>query len=635
MTVRGPLTWMIATWLVAAGAAAAPPPEPTREYVVRDGDTCLGVVNRELGDPKLLDDLHRLNPHLGKAPHVLKRGLVLRLPVVKQVPDASLATRRGQVEILQPGTTDWLISADGQELFRSWRVGTRARSSAKIKFLDDSTIAMREDTVVVIFGPSATARRVARTSLERGILRAQLAKLDGKPRVAVETPAGAAQLTFGATVIDVIPGGETRLSNHTGAAARLAGKTGRPVVVKSGFGSRIVPGKAPEPPTRLPPPPTWVASEGLMLGWSDQAQSIAVHGEWTEVPGASKYRLEIVRANAPDAIEAQLEVPASVQRLDALNLPVGEYEIRVATVDAKGLEGISSAPRRVRVVELPRPALPVVGTKVEVPSGLRCAAGSQVPDAAAPLALVREADGNARISCAWGGSTATLELPLQTVVVKPASNLPFVRAGQKFPLDLIVEGVAPGSIRATGRGGIQLISIERTARGVRLALRAARVAAGPGVSIDVAAGGRVVPIASISIPVDDGPSWLGRRRTLFTAAGWIGVTGGRTDGDDILAGTELAVDLTRWFSPHIAIWQVRDNGFRPGVQLGTTFKLGGSLRPLLRMGGIFENGTFGGYTGLGLEFQMTGRMALRATLDGLIDADDPRLHFGLGVVVQP
>jgi hypothetical protein len=254
---------------------------------------------------------------------------------------------------------------------------------------------------------------------------------------------------------------------------------------------------------------------------------------------------------------------------------------------------------------------------------------------AAPLALVREDDGRARISCAWGASTATLELPLQTVVVKPESNLPLVRAGQKFQLDLVVEGVAPGSIRATGRGGIQLISIERTARGVRLALRAVRVAAGPGVTIDVAAGGRVVPIASIGIPVDDGPGWLGSRRTLVTAAGWIGVTGGRTDGDDVLVGAEAAIDLTRWFSPHVAIWQVRDNGFRPGVQLGTTLKLGGSLRPLFRLGGLFENGTFGGYTGLGLEFQMTSRMALRATLDGLIDMDDSRLHFGLGVVMQP
>jgi hypothetical protein len=634
MTVRGPVTWLFATWLVAtwlvAGTAAA---EPTRDYVVKDGDTCLGIVNRELGDPKLIDALHRLNPGLGKSPHVLQRGQILRLPVVIQTPDASLATRRGQVEVLQPGNADWLAGAEGQDLYRSWRVGTRARSSAKIRFVDDSTIDMREDSVVVIVGSSAAARRVSRTSLERGVLRAQLARLDGKPRVAVETPAGSAVLTYGAAVIDVAVGGETRLANHTGAAARLAGKVGRPVAVKSGFGSRVAPGKAPEPPTPLPPPPAWVEPEGLMLGWSDQP--IPVRGEWTAVAGASKYRLEIVRANAPDAIEAQLEVPATIQRLDASNLPAGEYELRIATVDAKGLEGVASPPRRVRVVELARPRVAITGAELAVPPGLRCAAGRTAPEApAAGLALVREADGRARISCAWGTATATLELELRAAAVKPAKAVPRVRAGETSALELVVDGVAPGAIRAVGRGGIEVVSVERTARGVRLAMRGVRAAPDAGVSVEVAAGASVVPIATIGVKVSPGRGYA-YRRTLVTAAGWFGVTGGRRDGDDILYGADLAVDLTPWIAPHLAIWQVQGNGFRPGALLGATFKVGGTMRPLLRAGASFEDGRFGGHAGLGFEIELKRWLSLRTALDGIVDSSDARLHVGVGVVVHP
>ncbi|MCE9578426.1 MAG: hypothetical protein K8W52_35195, partial [Deltaproteobacteria bacterium] len=50
--------------LVAALAPAAVA-EPTRDYVVKDGDTCIKIATDELGDRQLYLKIHALNPQLG------------------------------------------------------------------------------------------------------------------------------------------------------------------------------------------------------------------------------------------------------------------------------------------------------------------------------------------------------------------------------------------------------------------------------------------------------------------------------------------------------------------------------------------------------------------------------------------
>jgi LysM repeat protein len=635
MIVRQLFAAFVAVALAAPSAAA----EPTRDYEVRDGDTCIAIATRELGDPKKVDEIHRLNPGLGPSPHNLKRGQVLKLPVQVITPDAALKAPRGKVEVRQPGNTDWTTGVAEQDLFRSWRVGTREKSSARVAFTDSSTIDMREDTVVVIFGPSSTARQVTRTSLERGVLRSRLAKLDGKPRVAVETPAGAAELTDGSTVIDVDAKGDTKLANHTGAAARLAGKVGRPVAVNAGFGSKVAPGKPPDPPTPLPPAPVWSEPEGLLLGWKDQP--IAIRGEWAPVAGASKYRIEIARPETPELAEARLEVPAEIHKLEASELPPAEYQITVATVDEKGLEGLPSSPRKVRVVPLERPATIVVGAEIEVPAGLQCTAG----EAAAPtprVALTRDTDGRARIRCTAGAAAATLELELPPAQVTPAGPSPRVRAGEAFDLELVSVGVAPSVLRATGRGGIEVVSLAPTPRGVRLSLRAG--AATREAAVIVSAGAAAAPFATIAIYIDEAPAAAvagspraDARRLVprLAAAGLAGLTRGRRDGNESWIGAEVDVDLWRWVATHLTIAKVLDDGARTEGRLGVTLKPPGEIRPFARLGASYGEDHAGGYAGLGVEIGAAGWLALRFFADGILDGRDARLHAGFGLVLRP
>ncbi len=635
MTVREILVVLVSGIIAAADMSAAAA-EPTRDYVVQEGDTCLAIASRELGDPKKLKALHRLNPGLGKTPHALKKGQILKLPVETQIPEAALTFPRGQVEVRKPGKAEWTPGAPGQGLFRSWRVGTRKQSSARVLFADASMIELREDTVVVIFGGSSTTRKISRTTLERGALRSRLALLDGKPRLTVKTPAGTAELTDGSSVIDVDAAGETKLANHTGRSAKLAGRTGRAVVVGAGYGSKVAPGKPPAPPTPLPPPPSWVEPAGLMLGWD--GDPIPVRGEWTPVARASKYRLEIVRTDAPDAIEARLEVPASILRLDASNLPVADYEIRVATVDEQGLEGVASEPRRVRVVGLVRPAALVIGAEVATPPDLRCAAGRTASDGpSAQLLLVRDDDGLARITCTSGSATSTLEFELPEAKVASGVGTRRVRAGETLSIELEVISVAPGAIRATGRGGIEVLTIEPTGRGVRLSVRAST--ATPDAAVIVAIADTAVPLATIGIAVETPPPPPAvvpaiPRRPLLTATGLVGTSFGRLAGDDPLVGAELAVDTTRWLAAHLTVSKPLDGRLPPGYLLGATFKIPGALRPLARLGASFEDDRVGGHVGLGLETELAPWLVVRMNMDAIGDRVDGRIHASLGLAAR-
>lgn len=620
------LTLSFLCLVAVAGSVHA---EPTRDYVIRSGDTCLAIATRELGDAKRLEDIHRLNPNLGKAPHNLRPGQTLRLPVAKSSAAALLARTKGSVDVNAPGSSDWAGGVQGQDLYKSWRVATRSEATAKIQFTDASSIEMRQDTVVVVFGSAGSSSTVARTQLQRGVLRSRLAALDGKPRVSIETPAGTTELVEGSAVLDVDAKNQTKLANHGGRAAKLSGKVGAPVTVKAGWGSRVDVGKAPETPTPLPPAPTWTQSEGLMLGW--KGQPIPIRGEWSAVADAHAYRIEIARAGVADVIEARLEVPGSIHRMEASNLPMGDYEITVATVNAKGLEGPPSAPRRVHVAEIEAPR-PVVGEGIGIPGDLTC----EWSDGA--RTLVRDEDGRARLTCKVGAATATLELEVPPVEVKLSSRAPRVHPGEMFSLELDVRGVAPSALRAHGYGGIEVVSIDRTETTIRVHLRAGAPARDAAVLISeadsrIAAVEVRIEVEAVASPMP--PPQRGRKRPLFTVAGLVGSTVDRVDGDSTWFGGDVSVHLLRWLSPHASVaWFDRSHQtYLVGATLGVDVKPdeAEALRLLLRLGASIDEGRAGGHAGLGLDIGLTRALTLRVQTDAVANRHDVHLGVGLGL----
>lgn len=428
----------LASVVTCAVALAAPAPasadEPTTDYVVQGGETCMEIAVRVLGDRRLLPELHRLNPQLGPLPHQLVAGQILKVPKVEDHPDARLTGKSGDVRVRRPSEPAWDAARRGMDLFRAWRVGAEERASAEVTFIDTQRLYLRENTVVVIYGPERRRARIdaPEAVLERGALRSRLGELSGK-RLKVVTPSSESELGRGSALVAVDPAGLSTVANHDGDAVAVRGKAGGKVAVASGMGTRIAVGKPPERPRPLPPAPRWMTPGPL--GFLAVGDGATVDAAWAPEPKAASYRIELARG---DAVVAAVELPASVTRFELHGAPPGRYQARIASLDRDRLES------------KPGPALEIVvrGLAIAAPGAATAPLPAALADdapiaptaAPAPLLVARGArlttDG---LACATAGGDAAAELVLTDV---GPTAVTCVDGGQAFaPLALEVVGV--------------------------------------------------------------------------------------------------------------------------------------------------------------------------------------------------
>jgi hypothetical protein len=222
---------------------------------------------------------------------------------------------------------------------------------------------------VVIYGPEKRQATllVATAELERGTLEGRLGELDGK-HVVVRTPAAAADLRAAEVVVTARDGGPSVLSNHRGKPIEVRGRTKRRSAVKvaAGMGTRVLPGKAPEPPRPLPATPMWSTQPGPKLVGASGAVELA----WAPVDRATEYRIA-VRDPGGDSIRAMLVAAPSASAM--LPLPPGSYQVTVAALDSDGFESPAST-------ALP---LAVVKPVFVAPNGLVPGPGAAAPRTAA------------------------------------------------------------------------------------------------------------------------------------------------------------------------------------------------------------------------------------------------------------
>jgi hypothetical protein len=399
---------LLACAVVVASLESAAVGDDTQRYVVREGDSCISIAIRILGDRAALAELHRLNPQLGPSPHKLVAGTVLVLPAATpQGPDARLTRAVGDVKIRTPASAEWDVASRGADLYRAYRIGAASRSSAEMRFADEGLLGMRERTIVVIYGPE---KRLAKTitataELERGTLESRLGELDGKP-IVVRTRSGEADLRAGQTVLTSNDNGTSVLSNHGGRPVALRGRTKSrtAVSVAAGMGTRVFAGKAPEPPRPLPPTPAWITSSGPRIASSQGTIAVA----WGATERTARYRIavrnpdgDLISASYVDAPTTSFELP----------LAPGAYRISVAALDADGLESLpASALELERIVptfvtpsgHTPAagaaiPRVVVVGTTIVAPAGMTCAAST---GGSFEARLLLSTPGSATLQCA-------------------------------------------------------------------------------------------------------------------------------------------------------------------------------------------------------------------------------------------
>ncbi len=397
--------WIFAVLLHAAlhsTTAAAQPATKAEanvtlyDYKVQPGDSCAGIAERELGSRKGYRTIHKYN-NLGPLPHKLKAGDVLRLPKPNRTPDAILESRVGKVEYRKAAETIWGNAAKGMDIFRSWRVWSHKKSTAVLIFKDDSILSLRDDTVVVIYGPTAGdgKRKLVRAELETGSLRSRLAALES--RLVVDTASSSVELSGGSSVISA--SGETKrstVSNHEGGsvAVRQRKKRGTKktpaVQVAAGKGTWVEAGKAPAPPRDLPPVPELRTAPQLQVALA--STGVVLKGSWKPVMQASRYRVEVAIDPNVRIVVAAFEVTKDVTSFEAQGLKPGRYYVSVATIDDKGLESAPSPRQLTEIALLEHKPLDgeasgklAQGSQLLAPTSLTCSSSEAEPTSSVAL----------------------------------------------------------------------------------------------------------------------------------------------------------------------------------------------------------------------------------------------------------
>ncbi|MFO0557639.1 MAG: LysM peptidoglycan-binding domain-containing protein [Polyangiales bacterium] len=342
-------------WLASASATA----QEMQEYRVQPGDTCPSIAQRLYGDVGRIDLIHQNNANLGRLPHRLQPGQILRLPRTATggraaSTDARVSFVRNEVDAYTP---EQHRAQRNEGLSRGHRLGTLDASSAEVLFIDETQLQLGPNTLVVILGRAAQcvdAGGGSEARLERGTLRASLAALSGQapaaaPRqITVQTPAAVAQVGAGTSLVDVDARRTTRLAVHQGTSnIRAAGRT---VQVNEGFGSRADRGRAPRPPQPLPGAPAWASGFAplVLVSGDDRASVRGSYARATSGPTPVVWHVQLARDAQFNDLIVDARVPAAVTNLDAQLLP-GAYFARVSAVDADGFEGRPSAVATMRV----------------------------------------------------------------------------------------------------------------------------------------------------------------------------------------------------------------------------------------------------------------------------------------------
>ncbi len=386
------------------------------DYTVVAGDTCASISQQFFGNRRRYDLIHAYNPGMGPPPHDLEAGQILHLPrratPADQLADATVTgVERRALARPRPADDAWVAAQRGLGLYRGGRVATQQRSAAELTFRDTSVVQLREQTLVIIFGPNATTTRTAgmEATLETGALRTRLGELRGGSAAGsgggntlrVVTGSGTATLSGGSAVVGVDEGGTSRLSNHSGGASMQSSSGGRPVTLPENTGSMVHTGQRPTPPRPLPPAPTWQSGTRRFLGVAGIGGDL--DGSWTQVPGATRYRIEIARQPDGREVVFATEVPGEISGFQAHRLPPGVFYVTVATLDGDLFESRPSVAERFEILEgrivppgadpsAPAPAYDpgdptapaaarieaLEGTLYYVPDGIRCGSPSPI-----------------------------------------------------------------------------------------------------------------------------------------------------------------------------------------------------------------------------------------------------------------
>jgi hypothetical protein len=446
------------------------------DYTVVEGDSCRSIARAHFGNSSRIDLIHAHNS-LGRAPHQLRPGQMLRLPsATLSNAEAGIARMVRDVDMQRSGSPVWADARVGAALQRGDRVATGERSSSELIFRGGGVLQMRSQSLVVLTGTGRPSpRRIVRATLERGALRGRLAELTGHAATTtVTTPSATARL-----------GRDALVAVDGEGVSRIASLEGTTIVdgvrVPEGTGTQVQPGGRPSRPRPLPRPPRWrTDDDGRFMGLAHSGAIL--RGRWLPVEGASRYRVEVARRPDGTDLIAAVEVPGDATEFSIPRIPVGTYYVSVATIDGAFFEGRPSPRRAMVVLEArivppgggeppsdrldpgdpshayaPPTALP--GTWLVSPLGYRCGDGEQLANLFTLRTLGRHV-----VRCVDARDRIISGFDVVIVEARIRPERPFLRRGNRRVARLLVRSplALPGRMIARAPSSVSVGSVRRS-----------------------------------------------------------------------------------------------------------------------------------------------------------------------------
>lgn len=336
--------------MLLAPLAIAQTGEQVWGYKVKPGDRLVDIAKTYQKNPEDWKKLQQKNAV--PEPKLLAPGKIIQIPVsdLKQGdPVAEALLVHGDVQRLDKNGQPAGKLTSGDVLKMGEMVQTSERSTLTLRFADASRMLVTEKSKIslsslVNYGKTGMAD--TKIQVHQGGTDSQVSPQKGPAsRYEINTPA--INLTVRGTGfrVTVDEGASTTRTEVVEGQVGGASDTGQ-ALIGNGYGIIAAVGKPLGTPSRLLPAPVLDAADGSF-------NRIPVRFAWQELPGATRYRLQLLaRVQGSEALIVDEVIPGTSVQWDSL--PDGNYLFRVRGIDAQGLEG-SDAQKPFRLGANPSP----------------------------------------------------------------------------------------------------------------------------------------------------------------------------------------------------------------------------------------------------------------------------------------
>lgn len=361
--------WGRALQLAAIGltmvAAAVSAGEPVFTHVVTREETLIALSRRLLADPRQWPQLQQHN-RIADARRI-PVGTVLKIPVrllaTEPVP-ARVLSASGEVS----GPQGVAVAA-GQALPQGARLQAGDGGQATLQLVDGTVLRLRAGSAVQV----ETSRRLpgsggalSGVKVEDGQVEVQAQKRSGAgaPGFQISTPQGLLGVRGTEFRVSVDARAETTRNEVLEGQVMTEGRDGRAGrSVAAGFGVVVDRSGTVTPPVRLLAPPD-------VSAWPALQERVLVRFPIRPQPAVVAYRAQVAAAADPAFERVLQDVRSTGAELRLVDLPDGDYRIRVRAEDAQGLQG-RDALHLFTLKARPEPPLPTGPGPKAVVSGAR------------------------------------------------------------------------------------------------------------------------------------------------------------------------------------------------------------------------------------------------------------------------